>query len=94
MAKSGKIYKIKIADTAADFIRKQAKKNQRQIMNKISSFLAQDPYSKGNPIKSKPEFFKIRSGNFRIAYTVKERRVLVLVVRVGHRKDFYRYFER
>lgn len=93
MAKSRKIYKIKIADTAADFIRKRAKKNQRQIMNKISS-LAQDPYSKGNPIKSKPEFFKIRSGNFRIAYTVKERQVLVLVVRVGHRKDFYRYFER
>jgi mRNA interferase RelE/StbE len=93
MAKSGKIYKIKIADTAADFIRKQTKKNQRQIMNKISS-LAQDPCSKGNPIKSKPEFFKIRSGNFRIAYTVKERQVFVLVVRVGHRKDFYRYFER
>jgi len=93
MAKSGKIYKIKIADTAADFIRKQTRKNQRQIMNKISS-LAQDPCSKGSPIKSKTEFFKIRSGNFRIAYTVKERQVLILIVRVGHRKDFYRYFER
>ena len=93
MAKSGKIYKIKIADTAADFIRKQAKKNQRQIMNKISS-LAENPHSKGDAIKSKPEFFKNRLGNFCIAYTVKERQVLVLVVRVGHRKDFYCYFER
>ena len=93
MAKSGKIYKIKIADTAADFIRKQTKKNQRQIMNKISS-LAQDPCGKGNRIKSKPEFFKIRSGVFRIAYTVKERQVIVLALRIGHRKDFYRYFER
>jgi len=93
MAESGKIYKIKIAETVADFIRKQTKKNQRQIMNKISS-LAQDPHGKGNRIKSKPEFFKIRSGNFRIAYMVKERQVIVLVLRVGHRKDFYRYFER
>ena len=93
MAESGKIYKIEIADTAADFIRKQTKKNQRQIMNKISS-LAQDPQGKGNQIKSKPEFFKIRSGIFRIAYTVKGKQVIVLVLRIGHRKDFYRYFER
>jgi mRNA interferase RelE/StbE len=93
MAKSGKIYKIKIADTAADFIRKQTKKNQRQIMNKISS-LAHDPCGKGDRIKSKPEFFKIRSGIFRIAYTIKESHVIVLVLRIGHRKDFYRYFER
>jgi mRNA interferase RelE/StbE len=92
MAKSGKIYKIKIADTAADFIRKQTKKNQRQIMNKISS-LAHDPREKGDRIKSKPEFFKIRSGIFRIAYMVKENQVIVLVLRIGHRKDFYRYFE-
>jgi mRNA interferase RelE/StbE len=93
MTKSRKIYKIKIADTAADVIRKQTKKNQRQIMNKISS-LAQDPCGKGNRIKSKPEFFNIRSGHLRIAYTVKERQVIVLVLRIGHRKDFYRYFER
>jgi mRNA interferase RelE/StbE len=93
MAKSGKIYKIKIADKAADFIRKQTKKNQRQIMSKISS-LDHNPCGKGNRIKSKPEFFKIRSGNFRIAYKVKERQVIVLVLRVGHRSDFYRYFDR
>ena len=93
MAKSTKIYKIKIADTAADFIRKQTKKNQRQIMNKISS-LAHDPCGKGNRIKSKSEFFKIRSGIYRIAYTIKESHVIVLVLRIGHRKDFYRYFER
>lgn len=93
MAESGKIYKIKIADTAADFIRKQTKKNQRQIIKKISS-LSQDPCGKGDRIKSSPEFFKIRSGNFRIAYTVKENQVIVLVLRIGHRKDFYRYFDR
>lgn len=93
MTKSGKIYKIKIADLAADFIRKQTKKNQRQIMNKISS-LAEDPCSKGDRIKNKPEFFKIRSGVFRIAYMVQENQVIVLVLRVGHRKDFYRYFDR
>jgi mRNA interferase RelE/StbE len=93
MAKSGKIYKIKIVDSAADFIRKQTKKNQRQIMNKISS-LAEDPCGKGDRIKNKPKFFKIRSGVFRIAYMVKENQVIVLVLRIGHRKDFYRYFDR
>ncbi|MBN1805299.1 MAG: type II toxin-antitoxin system RelE/ParE family toxin [Sedimentisphaerales bacterium] len=93
MTESGKIYKIKIADSVADFIRKQAKKNQRQIMNKISS-LAQDPCVKGDRIKSEPGFFKIRSGVFRIAYKVQENQVIVFVLRIGHCKDFYRYFDR
>ena len=92
MAMSGKIYKVRIAQVAADFIRAQSRKIQRQILDKIS-FLAKDPYNRGERIKSTPDMFKIRSGNYRIAYKVEKGRLLILVVRVGHRQDFYRYFD-
>ena len=93
MAKSRKIYKVKIDKDAAGFIRAQAKKIQRQIFKKINS-IAEDPYHRGAQIGSSPDLFKARSGRYRIAYKIKESYLLILVVRVGHRRDFYRYFER
>jgi mRNA interferase RelE/StbE len=93
MAMSGKIYKVRIAQAAADFIREQSRKIQRQILDKIA-LLTKDPYGRGERIKSTPDMFKIRSGGYRIAYKVEEGRLLILVVRVGHRQDFYRYFDK
>lgn len=93
MGKTRKVYRVKVEEKAADFIRRQTKKVQRQIMNKIAS-LGEDPCGKGGKIQSTKEVFKIKSGCYRIAYVIKESQVLVLVVRVGHRKDFYVYFER
>jgi len=36
----------------------------------------------------------IRSGNYRIAYTVHRNVLRILVLRIGDRKDFYRHFNR
>ncbi len=93
MAKSRKIYKVKIADDAADFIRVQPKKIQRQIINKIN-FLAESPESHGKPIKNSTDTFKIRTGWYRIAYQIQRNNLIILVVRIGHRKDFYQYYDK
>jgi mRNA interferase RelE/StbE len=93
MAKSRKIYKIKIADDAADFIRGQPKKIQRQIINKIN-LLAESPESRGEPIRNSTNTFKTRTGWYRIAYQIQRNNLIVLVVRVGHRKNFYQYYDK
>ena len=36
------------------------------------------------------ELYRIRVGSYRIVYAVEDAAVLVLVVRVGHRRDVYR----
>ena len=86
-------YTVVVAENAADFIKKQTKRIQRQIMRKILS-LAKKPRSKGIPIKGSDNVFRIRSGDYRIAYIIKDKRVFVLVVRIEHRKDFYNYFDK
>ena len=93
MAESRKIYRIQIAKDAADFIRVQPKKIQRQIMRRINS-LAESPESCGEPIENSRDTFKIRSGWYRIAYKIQRSKVLVLVIRIGHRRDFYKYYDR
>lgn len=36
------------------------------------------------------EFWKYRVGNYRLIAKLEDRRLLILVLRVGHRKDVYR----
>jgi len=62
---------------------------QRQIARKIDS-LANDPFPSGFvPIQGMAGLYRIKSGEYRIAYKVEGKKLIVLVIRVGHRKDFY-----
>ena len=46
---------------------------------------------KGNPIdRSDNDFWRIRVGDYRVIYTTEEGDLVVVVVRVRHRKDAYR----
>ena len=93
MNKSGNIYEVKIAKDAVDFIKQQSKKIQRQIINKINH-IAENPQEYGRLIKNSDNQFKVRAGNYRIAYKLLNKELIILVVRVGHRKDFYEYYNR
>jgi len=85
------MYQVKVAEEAAKFIRKQDKRIQRQIINNIRE-LAQNPRSQGcKKLQGYKELYRIRSGNYRIVYTIREKMLLVFVVRVAHRKDIYRH---
>ena len=89
-------YKIKIDKNASKALAKLPKKVQRQIAHKIDD-LAEDPFPQNcTPIGSVKgnDIYRIKSGNYRIGYQVKEKMILILVLRIGHRKDFYEYFER
>jgi len=85
------MYQVKVAEEAARFIRKQDKRIQRQIINNIRE-LAKNPRPQGcKKLQGYKELYRIRSGNYRIVYNIKEKMLLVLVVRVAHRKDIYRH---
>lgn len=39
---------------------------------------------------NKEELYRIRVGDYRILYHIEDDRLIVLVVRIGHRRDVYR----
>lgn len=88
------MYRIKVAQEAEKFIRRLDKPIQRRIINAIRS-LAQNPRPQScKKLKGLKELCRIRSGDYRIAYSIKEKILLVLVVRVAHRKDIYRHIKK
>jgi len=53
--------------------------------------LSANPYPQGiKAIKGGDGVFRLRVGDYRILYRVERGRLLVLVIKIGHRKDIYR----
>ena len=76
---------------------KQLAKIDRQSAKRITNFLreriaaAENPRSLGKALKEVlREFWRYRIGDYRIMCRIEDDRLLVLVVRVAHRREVYR----
>lgn len=84
-------YFVEISKKIKKIIQNLPKDNKNKIYEKIEA-LAENPRPMGH-IKLKgsdnePEY-RIRSGNYRIIYKIKDHKLIVLIIDVGHRKDIY-----
>jgi len=80
------VYQVKVAQDAAKFIRKQDNHIQRQLIGNIRA-LAENPQPPGcKKLQGYEDLYRISSGNYRIVYTIREKMLLIFVVRVAHRK--------
>jgi mRNA interferase RelE/StbE len=53
--------------------------------------LAENPRPRGcHKLRGYNDVYRVRTGVFRVIYSVEEERLLILVVKIGHRKDIYR----
>lgn len=82
-------YRIEIKKSAAKELGKIKGKNQKRIIERIRS-LAQDPRPLGSKKLSGEEKYRIRQGDYRILYQIFDDTVLVVVVKIGHRRDVYK----
>jgi mRNA interferase RelE/StbE len=85
------MYAIELKLQAAKFISAQPRKIQRQLIAHIEA-LATVPRPAGSKLLyTQEKLYRIRSGNYRIIYQIQDMILLVVIVRVGDRKDIYRH---
>ena len=84
-------YRIEIKPSAAREIEDVGSKQDRQrIVDRIRT-LAANPRPPGyEKMAGQARRYRIRIGRYRVVYSIEDDILLVLVVRVGHRKDVYR----
>jgi mRNA interferase RelE/StbE len=81
-------YRIELRPAAARSLRKLDPQVRRRVQGAIA-LLAQDPRPPGaRALQGRPGL-RVRVGDHRIIYTVKDDVLLVVVVRLGHRRDVY-----
>ena len=83
-------YRLVIKASAAKEIeRLPTKKLRRAIIARIRA-LAEDPRPPGCVKLSGADKYRVRHGAYRILYRIEDDRLIVVVVRVAHRKAAYR----
>jgi len=83
-------YRVLIKPSAAKEIEAIPNKKDRQRIVRRIQELATDPRPPGVQKLSGHDRYRIRQGSYRIIYGVEDDKLIVYVVKVGHRKDVYR----
>jgi mRNA interferase RelE/StbE len=83
-------YKVVFKPSADRQLRKLPDALQRRIVGKVE-MLAHVPKPKGVvKLAGCENLWRIRVGDYRVVYEIQDDRLVVLVLRVAHRKDVYR----
>ena len=83
-------YRVSIKRSAVKEIEAIPLKKERQRMLQRIGQLAKNPRPTGSKKLSGHGRYRIRQGSYRIVYSIEGNELVVVVVKVGHRKDVYR----
>ncbi len=83
-------YDIEFRPTVLKSLKRFPKRDLVRIKKKIEGLGENLPNPDQTKMKGNNPFHKVRSGNYRIIYTIEEERLIILIVKIGHRKDVYK----
>ena len=87
-------WKIELARGAESELRKMDRQAAKRILRFLHDRVAmlEDPRSIGEALKGSRfgEFWKYRVGDYRVISHIKDDVLLLLVVKIGHRREVYR----
>lgn len=80
---------VEFLKTAVEELAALPEEAQRQIMKRIEA-LRDNPRPEGiKQLKAQEKFLRLRVGDYRVIYVVENRQLVILIVRIGDRKDVY-----
>ena len=82
-------YSILFTRSAAKELERVPLRDRRRILVRIGK-LAEDPRPMGAEKLSGDEKYRLRQGDYRILYEIRDTALIVTVVRIGNRREVYR----
>jgi mRNA interferase RelE/StbE len=83
-------YRIEVRPAALRQLGNLPRDAQLEVRTRIDA-LALDPRPRGcKKLSGSRDLYRVRVGEYRVVYQVQDRVLLIVLVKVGHRKDVYR----
>ena len=86
-------WKVELEDGALRSLRKLDKATAKRIVDFLKERLAkrEDPRSLGRPLRGGlADYWRYRVGDYRLVCQILDQRLVVLVLRIAHRRESYR----
>jgi len=85
------IYTVKFRPAVGKSLQKLPQKELIRIKRKIDALAENPPDPATTKMKGNNNFHKIRAGDYRIIYEIHDDTLVILVAKIGHRKDVYKH---
>ena len=83
-------FKLVFRRSAARDLRRIPKRDVARILSRIRA-LTTEPRPRGvEKLIGQQQRYRLRQGRYRIIYEIQDEEVLIVVVKIGHRRDVYR----
>ena len=86
-------YSVKFEKQALKSLKDIDKKQSKLIMTWIENKLdgCENPRRLGKPLKGKlNEYWRYRVGQYRVLVEIKDDKLMIVMINIGHRKDIYK----
>lgn len=80
-------YRIEFKGSAAKALKQLPKPDRRRIRDKIDSLAENLPDPATTKMRGDNPFHRVRVGDYRVIYEIQEDTLLILVLKIGHRKE-------
>ena len=84
------VYRIEFKPSAARELESLPRDAQRRIARVIDGLATTPRPSTAKKLTGAADLYRLRAGDYRIIYQIRDSVLLVLVVKIGNRKDVYR----
>jgi mRNA interferase RelE/StbE len=83
-------YEVEISRTAERQLRQLPAQDQLRVARAMVA-LGRGPSPRGvRKLTGYDDVYRLRVGRYRVLYSVEERRLVIIILKIGHRKDVYR----
>jgi mRNA interferase RelE/StbE len=83
-------YPIDFRPSALKAYKNLPRPDRKRVERAIDALAAQPRPAGAKKLAAEPDLWRIRVGSFRVIYKIEDDKLLILVVKIGHRKDIYR----
>jgi mRNA interferase RelE/StbE len=85
------VYRVEYRPSVGKTLKKIPKADQKRILDKIDAMAENLPDPSTTKMNGNNNFHKIRIGNYRVIYEIHDDVLVILVLKIGHRKDVYKH---
>lgn len=73
-------------------LRKLPRQIRAQIVCKIQSLATEPRPQTSTKLRGSTDLYRLRHADYRIIYQIENNRLVILIIKIGHRRDVYRKF--
>jgi mRNA interferase RelE/StbE len=87
-------YRIKVTPRAGRDLKTLSMRERQRVVDQIDALKSNPRPQSCKKLKGREDFYRIRVGDYRVVYQIEDKVLLILIVRIGDRKDIYEIIRR